>query len=171
MSSDDTNQEAEPSSIQLDNLSLEQLQQLRQQEEARLQGLTQRYAQLRAAAARLSASEMAVTELEQATEDSHVLVPLTDSLYVPGKLKPQGKLLVELGTGYYAEKSCSDTKEFIDRKAKIVQANSDNLTKAIQATQQNVQSIVAAMQGKLLEIRARQEGMRHKQSTLEAVAE
>ena len=158
------------SSIELDNLSLDQLQQLRQQEEARLQGLTQRYAQLRGAAARISASSLAVTELEQATDDSPVLVPLTESLYVPGKLKVHGKhdkLLLELGTGYYVEKTPPDTQAFLDRKARIVQGNSDNLTQAVQATQQNVQSVTTAMQGKMLEIRARQEGMRHKQATLE----
>ncbi|KAL7572015.1 hypothetical protein ACA910_001670 [Epithemia clementina (nom. ined.)] len=167
MSSEATSDEG-ANTIQLDNLSLEQLQQLRQQEEARLQGLTQRYGQLRAAAARLSASSMAVTELEQATQDSTVLVPLTESLYVPGKLKPRDKLLVELGTGYYAEKTSTETQEFLERKARIVQANSDNLTKAIQATQQNVQAIMSAMQGKLLEIRARQEGMRYKQGATAA---
>mmetsp|Transcript_31483 Transcript_31483/g.65739 ORF Transcript_31483/g.65739 Transcript_31483/m.65739 type:complete len:167 (+) Transcript_31483:124-624(+) len=155
-------EQSEANSIQLDEMSLDQLQQLRQQEEGRLQGLTQRYAQLRAAAARISASSRAVTELEEAPDDSQVLVPLTDSLYVPGKLKPKNKLLVELGTGYYVEKTSTETQEFLDRKARLVQANTDNVTQVIQATQRNVQAIVSAMQGKLLEIRARQEGMRHR---------
>lgn len=155
-------------SIQLDDMSLDQLQQLRQQEEGRLQNLTQRYAQLRAAAARISASSRAVDELEKAPDNSQVLVPLTESLYVPGKVKPRNKLLVELGTGYYVEKSGSETQAFLDRKARLVQANSDNVTQVIQATQNNVQVIISAMQGKLLEIRARQEGARHRAAVEES---
>jgi prefoldin alpha subunit len=31
-------------------------------------------------------------------------VPLTSSLYVSGKLKNAGKVLVDIGTGYYIEK-------------------------------------------------------------------
>mmetsp|Transcript_7592 Transcript_7592/g.9930 ORF Transcript_7592/g.9930 Transcript_7592/m.9930 type:complete len:167 (-) Transcript_7592:50-550(-) len=149
-------------SIQLDDMSLDQLQQLRQQEESRLQGLTQRYAQLRAAAARISASSRAVDELEKAPDDAQVLVPLTESLYVPGKVKPRNKLLVELGTGYFVEKSTTDTQAFLDRKARLVQENTDNVTHVIQVTQNNIQSVVSAMQGKLLEIRAKQEGARHR---------
>ena len=34
-----------------------------------------------------------------------ILVPLTSSLYVPGKLKNAGKVLVDVGTGYYIEKA------------------------------------------------------------------
>jgi len=33
-----------------------------------------------------------------------VLVPLTPSLYVPGKLKNVGSVLVDVGTGYFVEK-------------------------------------------------------------------
>ena len=33
-----------------------------------------------------------------------ILVPLTSSLYVSGKLKNAGKVLVDVGTGYYIEK-------------------------------------------------------------------
>jgi Prefoldin subunit len=49
--------------IQLDTMSLEQLDQLQQREENRLPLFTQRLAALRSAAARLSASAAAVTEL------------------------------------------------------------------------------------------------------------
>ena len=32
-----------------------------------------------------------------------VLVPLTSSLYVPGTLKNPGRVLVDIGTGYFVE--------------------------------------------------------------------
>jgi prefoldin alpha subunit len=141
-------------------MSLEQLNGAKQQEEQRLQALTQRYGQLRSAAARLSASQRAVNELSPSDEGKEVMVPLTESVYVPGFVREPNKLLVELGTGYFAEKSSKDTTAFLDRKIRLVDHNSENITKAIQMTRQNLESIQMSMQGKMLEIRARQEGQR-----------
>lgn len=153
-------EEAPQGAINLDSMSLEQLDQLKQQEEGRLQALTGRYSQLRTAAARLTAAQNAVSEFSPALEGKQVMVPLTSSIYVPAKLKEPNKLLVELGTGYYCEKSAKETAAFLGRKLKIVDANSENATKVIQITRQNLDSVATAMQGKLLEIRARQEGQR-----------
>ena len=146
--------------IDLDSMSLEELNQLKQQEESRLQALMGRFQQLRAAAARLSASISAVSEITPATEGKEVMVPLTESVYVPGKIREPNRLLVDIGTGFFVEKSSKETTSFLDRKLKLVDANSDNITKAVTATRQNLESIAMALQGKLLEIRARQEGQR-----------
>ena len=48
------------------------------------------------------------------------MLPLTQSLYVPGKVSGGDSVLVDIGTGYYAEKSVSSAKEMIDRKARCV---------------------------------------------------
>jgi prefoldin alpha subunit len=163
----DTSKMSAPGSINLDSMSLEELNQLKQQEESRLQALMGRFQQLRAAAVRLSASVTAVSEITPASEGKEVMVPLTESVYVPGLIREPNKLLVEIGTGFYVEKSSKETTGFLDRKLKLVDANSDNITKAVAATRQNVESISMAMQGKMLEIRARQEGQRV-QSTADA---
>lgn len=149
-----------PNTINLDEMSLEELNQLKQQEENRFSSLMTRFQQFRGAAARLNASMSAVSEITPASEGREVLVPLTESVYVPGKLRDSNKFLVELGTGFYAEKSSKETKGFLERKLKIVDANSENLTKAISATRQNIEQVSMAMQGKMLEIRAKQEGRR-----------
>lgn len=155
---------AVPSSINLDAMSLEELNQLKQQEESRLQALIARFQQLRTAAARLNASSLAVSELSPAAEGTEVMVPLTDSVYVPGMIREPNRLLVEIGTGFYVEKTSKETTAFLERKMRLVDMNSENVTKAIQATRQNIDSLNMAMQGKLLEIRARQEGQRVKAS-------
>jgi prefoldin alpha subunit len=132
----------EGNTIQLDQMSLDQLDQLKQREENRMQGLTARYGQLRQAAARLAASQMAVNELQEAstngqsstspTQYCDVFVPLTESVYVPGKIKlddpGHNQLMVELGTGYFVEKSPAETVEFLNRKIRLVDHNSNNGT-------------------------------------------
>jgi prefoldin alpha subunit len=151
--------------IDLDSMSLEQLNQLKTQEENRLQALAERYSQLRHAAGRISASAKAVNELQAPDTDGRdVLVPLTESVYVPGKIRDPNNLLVELGTGYYCEKSGADTVAFLERKQRLVDANSANITKAVQATRQNIEAVTTTMQGKLMQVRARQEGTRYRAS-------
>lgn len=154
--------QATATSIRLDEMSLDQLQQIRQQEDSRRQGLTQRYAQLRAAAARIQASRRAVEEIHNASTGKEVLVPLTDSVFVPGKLVDPHKLLVDIGTGYFVQKSSKETEAFLDRKLRLVDANTQNVTAALQSTTSNVEAINSAMQGKLLEIQAKQMGARHR---------
>ena len=142
-------------------MSLDQLNQLKQQEEGRLQALAAHYSQLRQAAAKLHASQRAVLELGPACDGKEVLVPLTESVYAPGRIKDPNKLLIELGTGFYAEKSSKDTLAYLERKLRLVEANSENITAVVQGTRRNLEAINMAMQGKLLEIRARQEGRMH----------
>jgi prefoldin alpha subunit len=120
------------STISLDDLSLEQLDQLKQREENRLNAYGQRYQQLRSVSARLSASQSAVHGLPKSTDAGvpvvEAFVPLTESVYVPAIHDPDSPLLVDLGTGYYVEKSHQETMEFLDRKIRLVDANSDNST-------------------------------------------
>jgi prefoldin alpha subunit len=155
---------ASPTTIQLDTMSLEELHALQQQEEGRLQAFTNRYAVLRQALGRINQGVTAVSDLGVANEGKDVMVPLTESVYVSGKIRDPNKLLVELGTGYYAEKSHKETLGFLERKQKLVERNIDNVTRAIQATRQNLEAITVTMQGKVLEIRAKQEGARHREA-------
>lgn len=45
-------------------------------------------------------------------------VPLTQSLYVPGRVVEPDKMLVDVGTGYYVEKDQQKTVEFLERKVR-----------------------------------------------------
>ena len=65
----------------------------------------------------------------------------------------------------FSEKSTKDTNAFLERKIRLVDHNSENVTKAIQVTRQNMEHVAMTMQGKFLEIRAKQEGQRHRAAT------
>jgi hypothetical protein len=45
-----------------------------------------------------------------------ILVPLTQSLYVPGKISDVGRVLIDVGTGYYVEKSLPKAKEYLEKR-------------------------------------------------------
>ena len=46
------------------------------------------------------------------------MVPLTSSLYVPGVMEDSQNVLVEVGAGYFIEKSTDDATTYCDRKRK-----------------------------------------------------
>ncbi len=147
-------------SIDLDSMSLDQLNQLKQTEESRLQAISQHYATLRASASKFQMAKTAISAMSPSHDGKEILIPLTESLYVPGKVRDPSKVMVELGTGFYVEKNVKDAQAFLDRKTKLVDVNSENIMEAITATRGNVNSLDTAIQGKMIEIKARQEGMR-----------
>jgi prefoldin alpha subunit len=91
-----------PNSINLFDLPIPQLQAIRQQLEEEIQVLTDSFAKLRSAHVKFGDCIDSVDKLK-GTEKS-ILVPLTNSLYVPGTLSSGNKVLVDIGTGYYMEK-------------------------------------------------------------------
>ena len=49
------------------------------------------------------------------------MVPLTSSLYVPGTLGDDKKVLLEVGAGYFIEKDLPGATEYCDRKSKSLE--------------------------------------------------
>ncbi len=90
------------------------------------------------------------------------MIPLTESLYAPGKIVDPNKILVELGAGFFVEKSANDALKVLERKYKVVDKNSENVMSAIEVTSRNVQALNGAMQGKMMEIQARQAGQAYR---------
>lgn len=78
-----------------------------------------------------------------------ILVPLSGSLYVPGKIKDNQKFLVDVGTGYYVEKNSEDAIKFYE--AKITQLNKDyqKVTQIINEKSQALQRIDQVLRQKV----------------------
>uniref|UniRef100_A0A6N2M0H6 Prefoldin subunit 5 n=1 Tax=Salix viminalis TaxID=40686 RepID=A0A6N2M0H6_SALVM len=56
-----------------------------------------------------------------------MLVPLTASLYVPGTLDDADKVLVDIGTGYFVEKTMNEGKDYCERKINLLKSNFEQL--------------------------------------------
>mmetsp|Transcript_22755 Transcript_22755/g.38950 ORF Transcript_22755/g.38950 Transcript_22755/m.38950 type:complete len:174 (-) Transcript_22755:192-713(-) len=153
-------------SINIDTMSLDQLNAVKQQQESRLEQLTAQFHQLRAVSARLSTAKSSLSAIPVTNnaggEGREIMVPLTESLYAPGKIIDPNKVLVELGAGFFVEKNAKEAMKVLERKGKVVDANSENVMAAAEACSRNVQAVQQAMQGKIMEIQARQQGMAFK---------
>ena len=111
-----------------------------------------------------------------ALPDKTVLVPLTSSLYVPGKLNDTEHVIVDVGTGYYVKKVRSSlappssvlramparnahrcrlpqtraqaTKHY-ETKVEYIRTNLEALQETIQKKRENMNYIIQALQIKL----------------------
>nr|CAG4645314.1 EOG090X0NBB [Leptodora kindtii] len=106
--------------VDLTTLSLPQLAQLKQQLEQDLSLYQESLQTLKIAQTKFQESAECAEKLEQTTEGSEVLVPLTGSMYVPGKITKPQTPLVDVGTGYYAEKNVKQAESYFKRKVKFV---------------------------------------------------
>lgn len=90
------------------------------------------------------------------SEGKEILVPLSSSLYVPGKIKDNEKFLVDVGTGYYVEKNAADATKFYE--AKITQLNKDyqKVTQIINEKSQTLQRVDQVLRQKVQEREAQQ---------------
>jgi len=55
------------------------------------------------------------------------MVPLTASLYVPGTLADPGRVVIDIGTGYFIEKTASAGVAYCERKVEFVRSQLDAL--------------------------------------------
>lgn len=97
-----------------------------------------------------------------------LMVPLTSSLYVPGVIgsgnkkseddldetdpaKEADTFLVDVGTGYFVEKSGKEAEEFFLKKSKKLDENTVDLEKIVQAKATNLQTIQDVLKKKITE--------------------
>jgi len=70
-----------------------------------LEHLNASFTQLRAAQAKFSECLRSIAAgVASQVEGAPLLVPLTTSLYVPGRLASKGRVVVDVGTGFFIEK-------------------------------------------------------------------
>ncbi|KAF4307162.1 prefoldin subunit [Botryosphaeria dothidea] len=142
--------------VDLMSLSVPQLSQLKKQLDSELEHLTSSFQSLRSAQNRFRDCLKSInTGLASGSTEKPILVPLTSSLYVTGKLADVKTVLVDVGTGFYVEKSTDDAKDFYDRKIKDLETNLKDLEAIVTGKSNNMRVIEDALRQKVL---AQQQG-------------
>ncbi|KAH9052329.1 hypothetical protein EDB87DRAFT_1541572, partial [Lactarius vividus] len=89
-----------PQQINVAELELPQLAEVKKQLEEELSHLTNSFAQLTQAQAKFCSCIESAKEVKPENKDKTILVPLTGSLYVPGKLRDVENVVIDVSTGY-----------------------------------------------------------------------
>ncbi|KAL6063606.1 Prefoldin subunit 5 [Balamuthia mandrillaris] len=140
-----------PNAIPITSLTLEQLYMVKSQLEEETQTLTDSLRRLMVANSRLADSKESLSSLQSGGQGREIMVPLTSSLYVKGTVASIDSVTVDIGTGYYIEKSVDEGQAYLDRKLNIVQENVARVQEAMQQKKKSMDSIVGVMQQKILQ--------------------
>jgi prefoldin alpha subunit len=102
--------------INLTQVPLPQLSQLKNQLDQEVQFLSSSILQLKAVQQKFVSSKELLSKLAPENDGKETLVPLTPSLYVPGRLTRIDSVLLDIGTGYFAEKTIEEAQSYFQRK-------------------------------------------------------
>ncbi|EKU23344.1 prefoldin subunit 5 [Nannochloropsis gaditana CCMP526] len=130
-----------------------------------LETITRHYASLREAQSRLNGCRTSVNELAPTKNASvvlplipllplalgdEILVPLTQSLYVPGTISDADKVLVDVGTGYYIEKTLPKAKEYLEKKIAVINTNAESVAQVLTQKEKSLRMVSGYFQKKLM---------------------
>ncbi|KAI9696532.1 MAG: subunit of tubulin prefoldin [Candelina mexicana] len=150
--------------VDIASLSAPQLSQVKKQLDEELEHLTNSFRKLRAAQSRFqeclksidkgisSLDEDMNTDLSYYTTgvEKPVLVPLTTSLYVRGTISDTQHVIVDVGTGFYVEKSTSDAPMFYQEKVEELEGNLKNLETIVQQKSNNLRVVEDVLRQKVI---------------------
>ncbi|KAK8985299.1 hypothetical protein V6N11_068564 [Hibiscus sabdariffa] len=111
----------------LEKMSLDQLKAVKEQADLEVNLLQDSLNNIRTATGRLENASAALHDLSLRPQGKKMLVPLTASLYVPGTLDDADNVLVDIGTGYFVEKTMAEGKDYCERKINLLKSNFDQL--------------------------------------------
>ncbi|CAE6465057.1 unnamed protein product [Rhizoctonia solani] len=135
--------------INVADLELPQLTEVKKQLDEELTHLTNSFAQLKAAQSKFRGCLENVSEVKLENALKTLLVPLTNSLYVPGKLVNTENVIVDIGTGYYISKTRPEATKYYQTKVDFITSNLNTLQTTIESKQQNMNYLLQVMQAKM----------------------
>mmetsp|Transcript_1817 Transcript_1817/g.4879 ORF Transcript_1817/g.4879 Transcript_1817/m.4879 type:complete len:126 (+) Transcript_1817:393-770(+) len=113
-----------------------------------VQGLQGAHQQLQISTKKVDISKAALDELEKTPEGTRMLVPITSSLYVPGETTQVQSVLIDVGTGYYIEKSVVEAQAFLKRKIELMAGQGVSVRQAAAIKSQHLDQVLRVMNQK-----------------------
>ena len=87
---------------------------MKKQIEGDIQSCNASFNELRLASQKFMDSKTAIHNFGLQDSERDILVPLTSSLYIPGRIEDVKTVTVELGAGYYADMPTNKAEEYCD---------------------------------------------------------
>jgi prefoldin alpha subunit len=136
--------------VDLSSLDSQTLLSIKRQLDAELTTLNTSFTSLRSATSRFTSCLSTLSSgLSTRTAGTPLLVPMTTSLYVPGKLASNDTVMVDVGTGFYVEKSVAEAKTFYEGKVGELNGNLKDLEKILNGKSQNLRIVEEVLRQKM----------------------
>ncbi|XP_027367116.1 probable prefoldin subunit 5 [Abrus precatorius] len=138
--------------ISLERMSVEQLKAVKEQTDLEVNLLQDSLSNIRTATTRLEIASSALHDLSLRPQGKKMLVPLTASLYVPATLHDAQHVLVDVGTGYFIEKTMVEGKDYCERKINLLKSNFDQLVEVASKKKNVADEAGVILQAKLKQL-------------------
>ncbi|NXW92120.1 PFD5 protein, partial [Alopecoenas beccarii] len=120
--------------------------------------LSSSIAQLKVVQTKYVEAKDCLNVLNKSNEAARVVPPrfsLTPpQMYVPGKLSDVERVLIDIGTGYYVEKTADDARDFFKRKIDFLTKQMEKIQPALQEKHAMKQAVVEMMSQKIQQLTA-----------------
>lgn len=142
--------------IDLTQLQPQQIIEFRKSTEEEVNHFTSSLQALQTAQSKLKDCITSVENMES-SKGEDLLVPITSSLYLPGKIAQKDEYLVDIGTGYFVGKLAKDTKLVYENKIKKLNEDSKKLKEILVQKNEILNSINLVLRDKMIEYEKQQE--------------
>lgn len=135
----------------LGSLPPEQLDRLQGELQREVQMIAASLSQLSSAVSRLTASKENAAQVGEMSKDREIMVPLTSSIYVPGRLADTKMVLIDIGTGFFVQKSPAAAEKHFAKRAALLKEEADKATQVHTQKRQQLEAVSAVLQRKTAE--------------------
>ncbi|KAG8176904.1 hypothetical protein JTE90_012848 [Oedothorax gibbosus] len=135
--------------VDVSELPLPRLTQIKQELDSQVELFGSSLQQLKLAQKKYGDSRDCVEQLQKMKQGNPTLVPLTDSMYVPGELDETKKVIIDIGTGYYVEKDLPDAIDYFKRKVKFVTTQIEKVQQIMKEKLIAREVVIETMEGKI----------------------
>ncbi|VDM63949.1 unnamed protein product [Angiostrongylus costaricensis] len=141
--------DAKSSGVPVAELGIEQINALRTQVEQELNFFQESASQLKVLIQKTEQSILSMDVLKAAKPGHTALVPLSESMYIRAEVDDPSRMLIEMGTGYFAEVSREKAGEFFERKKKYITKQIETIEKIILDKKRTRNVIAETLQSKI----------------------
>ena len=135
--------------INISKFSVQQLDQFKTQLTQEVNMLQESLSRLKMVQQSFVSSDQSLDQMKPLEEQKEILVPLTGSLYVPGKLVSHEKVLIDIGTGYYVHKTIEDAKKYFEKKIQFLTKQMEQIQPILQQKVLMRENVMEVLQYKI----------------------
>lgn len=142
--------------VDLNQLQPQQLVEVRNQLDQEINHFTLSLQALQTAQSKLRDCVASIDNMEKSM-DENLLVPITSSLYIPGKTINKNQYIVDIGTGYYVEKNASDAKTVYQGKITKLTEDGKKLRDILVGKNESLNNVNLVLRSKMIQYEQQQQ--------------
>lgn len=142
--------------IDISQLEPQQIVEIRNSTEQEIQHFTQSLQALQTAQSKLQDCVNTIDNM-QSSKGGELLVPMTASLYLPGKIVEKDKFMVDIGTGYFVEKDAESARKVYAKKLAKLGEDSKKLKEILVQKNEVMNNLTLVLRQKVMEQQQQQQ--------------